>query len=314
MLVSTIRENQDLKAQVAKLEKECAGMKEGAGKPLQGIYAHNDTLKISNVRKHGTLTVSKTLDGADGVRSLTDAEKKLITFAITDGNGRRVKDTSGYEIEPFTLADMGDSAAKSFDLPLGEYMVTETNGLTGYQLVSQVAVFSTTDQAGTTGTNGTGSATVKFEQDGGAATVAFTNRYAGPVSVSATKAWKNIDNTTAAPSGASVVFELFADGTTTDKKVTLDGTVDGDGEATAWVATFTGLDKYKTVEGTPARIDYTVRETTGWTGYTANNPDGVSSGGKITNTQDSTSITVQKVWSDAERLYQRHDHGGQRRL
>lgn len=28
LLVSTIRENQDLKAQVAKLEKDCAGMKE----------------------------------------------------------------------------------------------------------------------------------------------------------------------------------------------------------------------------------------------------------------------------------------------
>ena len=113
------------------------------------------------------------------------------------------------------------------------------------------------------------------------------------VDVTAVKAWKNADGTTAAPYGANVVFTLFADGEeVSGKSVTLDGTVDEKGEADAWTASFTGLPK--NYQGT--EINYTVKETTAFSGYTADK-DSVKSGETITNTQDTGSLKITKVLS-----------------
>ena len=95
------------------------------------------------------------------------------------------------------------------------------------------------------------------------------------VSVSAKKAWSP-----EAPTGATVVFTLFKNDTATTQTVTLDGTVDENGEDTAWTATFKDLPEY---EGTD-KITYTVKETTGYPGYTASPTDPVANGGTITNT------------------------------
>ena len=108
-----------------------------------------------------------------------------------------------------------------------------------------------------------------------------------------------------APEGATVVFTLYADGAATTYTVTLDGTVDakptgtGGYESEDWKATFINLPKYKIVNGAEVEIVYTVKETTGWPGYTASTTAPVASGGTITNTQDTTGITATKVWDDA---------------
>ena len=124
--------------------------------------------------------------------------------------------------------------------------------------------------------------------------------------VSATKAWKNLEGTVTPPAGASVVFEVFADGEATGKRITLDGTVDENGEDEAWVATWTGLDAYRKDEDGDyiedgddfERIEYTVKEITGYPGFTADATE-VDAGGTITNDEDSTFISATKVWDDA---------------
>ena len=118
--------------------------------------------------------------------------------------------------------------------------------------------------------------------------------------VSVTKAWRNIDGTTAAPAGASVVFELYADGTTTGKTITLDGTVDTNGETAAWVATFEDL---PIQNDSGEDIVYTVKESTGFTGYTVSygaGSDAASNGGTITNTEEPTTANAAKAWVNAD--------------
>ena len=125
-----------------------------------------------------------------------------------------------------------------------------------------------------------------------------------PTTANATKEWKNADGTTEAPEGGTVEFTLYADGTATDYKVTLDGTVDtapsgtGGHESPAWTATFVNLPKYQT--GTTTEIVYTVAETKGYTGYTASTTDPVESGKTITNTQDVTEAYALKAWKNNE--------------
>ena len=99
-------------------------------------------------------------------------------------------------------------------------------------------------------------------------------------SVSATKAWKNPDNSTTPPTGASVVFWLYADGSKTTRYITLDGTADTNGETSEWVATFDNLNVYQ--DNGTMEIVYTIEETTAYPGYS---PDhiSVSDNGIITN-------------------------------
>ena len=119
----------------------------------------------------------------------------------------------------------------------------------------------------------------------------------------ATKAWKNADGTTTAPDGAKVTFTLYADGTATEYTVELDGTaedtaptVTGGYESEAWTAKFVNLPKYQT--GTTTEIVYTVAESVTYPGYTASTTDPVADGETITNTQETTTVTVSKVWKD----------------
>ena len=129
----------------------------------------------------------------------------------------------------------------------------------------------------------------------------------------ATKAWSNADGTTTYPVGAKVTFKLYADGEATDYTVELDGTaettapeVTGGYESEAWVASFINLPKYTYVENEDSgeveakEIEYTIAETSGYTGYTASTTEDIASGGTITNTQDVTWLEGTKIWDDAE--------------
>ena len=119
-------------------------------------------------------------------------------------------------------------------------------------------------------------------------------------SANGTKAWENADGTTDAPDGATVTFELLADGERTGKQVVLDGTPDETGEATAWTASWSNLPKYKIVNGAAEAIEYKVEEVTPWPGYTAA-VTVVATGETITNKQVKTSANGTKAWENVRR-------------
>ena len=129
----------------------------------------------------------------------------------------------------------------------------------------------------------------------------------------AIKAWKNADGTTTPPAGATVEFTLYADGEATEYKVTLDGTPEetvptaiAGYESEAWKATFVNLPKYKVVEGEEegeteaVEIVYTVGESQGYAGYTADKTEPVASGETITNAQDDIDVYATKAWLNAD--------------
>ena len=122
-------------------------------------------------------------------------------------------------------------------------------------------------------------------------TTTITNKHEiEKVTVSATKAWKNADGSTTAPAGANVVFTLYANGEATDNTVTLDGTIDDKGETAVWTASFANLPANNAGQA----ITYTVVETTGFAGYSADK-ESVSDKGTITNTRDKGKIVLTKT-------------------
>ena len=145
----------------------------------------------------------------------------------------------------------------------------------------------------------------KADTIGGSMTAGFTITNTLVVTTAdAQKLWSNADGTTTAPVGAKVTFTLYADDEETGFTVELDGTADtaaptvtGGYESEPWKASFVNLPKYKA--GTDTEVEYTIAETSGYTGYTASPAEPVASGGSITNTQDVTSLKVTKVWEDA---------------
>ncbi|MGI5888657.1 MAG: Cna B-type domain-containing protein, partial [Oscillospiraceae bacterium] len=95
----------------------------------------------------------------------------------------------------------------------------------------------------------------------------LTNTLTDTTSFSVTKAWVESDGTTTAdaPSGATVVLQLVADGSlVSGSTITLDGTTDSNGETAAWTATWTGLDKY---DSSGSEITYKAYEVSGPDGY-----------------------------------------------
>ena len=102
------------------------------------------------------------------------------------------------------------------------------------------------------------------------------------------------------------MFTLYQDGRKTSQTVTLDGVVDENGETDAWVASFEGLEKYK-ADGVTEH-EYTIKELTGYTGYSSYIEDGsggyepgntVADKGTIYN-RESRTVKVVKVWQNSE--------------
>ena len=153
----------------------------------------------------------------------------------------------------------------------------------------------------------------------------ITNTEKEKTEATAVKAWLNADGTNTPPSEASVTFELFADGVTTGKTVTLNGKADVAAdpaeaqeliaaagntntayESAAWTAKWTDLPKYQS-DGT-TEIKYTIQEVTSSipSGYEAdygkddqNQPKtAADNGATITNKQQSTSLKIIKVDAD----------------
>lgn len=150
---------------------------------------------------------------------------------------------------------------------------------------------------------------VSYINDGGITTgiIYVKNTESDFTRVSAYKEWMDSEgNVIAAPSGAEVVFTLYEDGRMTTRRITLDGTMDAEGESAPWVATFENLEKYRSDGVTP--IEYSVKETVGYTGYAPYVSDGggspvqgdtVAGGGTIINKKVRT-LTAVKKWTDKD--------------
>ena len=129
--------------------------------------------------------------------------------------------------------------------------------------------------------------------------------------IAVTKVWQNADRSVTAPEGASVTFQLYADGVALGAPLVLTGTpaetapASGGYEKEDWVAAFVNLPAYKYVKdpdtGAKAshEIVYVVKEIRGWPSYTAEN-EGEAADGAITNVQEATEVEGSKTWVDAD--------------
>ncbi|HAM15414.1 MAG TPA: hypothetical protein DCP91_06060, partial [Eggerthellaceae bacterium] len=146
----------------------------------------------------------------------------------------------------------------------------------------------------------------------------FINSRDAVQDVVATKVWDDANNQDgvrpatgvtlqiARNDGATVVDAIGKPVTTT---ITLDGTVDENGEAEAWKATWAMLPQYKrtdNAQGTPQfqKIGYTVTETTMPEGYTVAITGSDTEGFTVTNTHAPAvrDVVVAKVWDDGNNV------------
>ena len=263
------------------------------------VYVNGDILKVSNKPVHGTLTVKKILDVQDGVSELTDEQKQNITFTVTDEHGGSVVDIYDDTVRPFTLADMGPEAAKSFELPLGTYAVTETETISGttHQLVRRSVSVETTGDASVS--DSADRANVTFVDDADTAAVTFTNRYAELISVTAVKVWDDDDNSggTRTPVTLRLCMKV---GSETEKLVAgQDKHIDADASGDDLTVSWSGLPKY---DENSREITYSVKEDA-VPNYTSEITRDAETGRFIVkNTyapeDDTVSLSAKKVWDD----------------
>lgn len=282
----------------------------------QFIYLYDDSMQIQNYHLQG-LEIKKLVesdDAADQTRwfkfrvSVLDEQDNVdesFNQTISSRNGDLTFTNGILEFEI-----RRDNQKSLWGLPAGtKFKVEELDGegdgnsysVTDYTVTHQVVTDGTTVEETSNGSEYSGVTGSEYTL------VTFTNTLTEKTEVTATKAWSNADGSTTAPSGASVVFTLYADGEATSHTVTLDGTADdsaptvtGGYESAAWTATFVKLPKYKTVGTTTSEITYTVKETTPYSGYTASSTDPVASGSTITNTYSATGTGEIKVQKNLE--------------
>ena len=272
---------------------------------------HNTISKVVDVNLAGT----KKLDGYDW-----SGESYHFTLAARNSAYPMPPATTGKTEFDLTAAsgnaDQTDTFGRLRFSSAGTYTytVSETNAGT-LQVVNGKAVQfgnavtvaiviaedANTHELSVESVTGTG---VTWDADTKTATATITNT-APTTTASAKKAWLNADNTTTAPANAKVTFTLYKDGVITNpaQTVELDGTVDENGEAATWEATFSGLQKYKVENGQPVEIAYTIfEEDSGkWTGYDRVNTEPVASGGTITNKQSTLWVRFKKTDMDGDR-------------
>ena len=234
-----------------------------------------NTNTVVNTPESGSLTISKAVVNETLAEGKTDDTVFTFTVELKDKNGTELTGTYSYTGDVTgtitsggTIELKGGQQANITGLPAGAtYTVTEAKA-NGY----------TTEATGDTGT---------IAKDA-TQTAAFTNtREMLDEPIEVTKAWDTNGDTTP-PEGATVTFELYADGQGTGLKVVLDGTADtaptagaAAYEAKAWVADFINLPKTSTVDG--HEIAYTVVETVTYPNYVVSGSP-AENGGTITNT------------------------------
>ena len=236
----------------------------------------------------GSIKLTKTvqLNGVDSSDSLLDG---TYTFTVFESDGTtRAKAKDGMQITEQTITITSGAASPSeitiSNLKLGTYVVKETASTnTGITLDSEKRVTVVKGQTSVP-------------------TAAFTNNYE-TTSYSATKVWKNGETVATPPADSTVTFQLQSKvgaGDWTDvagKTIILDGTADGNGETTPWIAQWTNLPKYNN----GVEIAYRAVETKVRVGDAAEETLAdriVDESGVITNTLPKTEIGGTKTWND----------------
>jgi len=225
-----------------------------------GVVTFNNT---TNTQETTDVTVEKTWANADG--SATWPKGVEVTFQLTaDG-----KDVAG---KTLTL-----SAAKTS----GKF-----TGLPKYKVVDGKEVEIV---YGATESDVAGYTSVVSAIEGGVISAANTQE---TTDVTVEKTWANADGSATWPKGVEVTFQLTADGKdVAGKTLTL--------SAAKTSGKFTGLPKYKVVDGKEVEIVYgaTESDVAGYTSVVSAIEGGVIS---AANTQETTDVTVEKTWANAD--------------
>ena len=280
------------------------------------ITTEGKTIAVTNAYEFTKLTISKAMEKGISTKSFsfTVEVKNADTTAYT-GKAWLLTTAAGEDgAEPtpsYTEISFSEEGQYTASVEAGSsiticglpkdctYTVTEVSE-SGFQLVSVDGDATKTEATG---------AISAIER-----TAVFVNREV--VDVSATKAWKDKDGNTltgaSIPEGAKVTFTLFANDQSLNpaRTVELDGvdettstSIDESGSTTGvtpekddyegadWTAYFTNLPKYD-AEG--KEITYSVKETGKWTGFEVEGEDTASSGGIITNKEQSTTLEIVK--------------------
>jgi len=302
-------------------------VKKTSGDVTQTAVA-NDTvsgeIKDLDIRYYNqfTNTMTKTVDvNLEGVKALEgyNWSGESYHFTLTGGeNAPMPAEATGKTA--FDLTDTSGNASKTDSFGrlrftqagTYTYTVTENNAGTVQTINGKKILFDTpktieievvADDGGNLSVESVTGDGVEWNADTSTASVTLTNRY-NETSVPVTKVWEDVNNQDGIRPD-SVTINLLAD----DEQV---DSVDLDGEETPtpWKHTFTGLDKYKIVDGAITPIEYTVEEVetdviTGTDGpgtYAYAVTGDATSGYTVTNTHtpETTEATVKKVWDDAE--------------
>ncbi len=247
----------------------------------QYIYFRDDSFQIKNWPIEGLIVEKKV--NSDATTDLTKTYNFRITILNSAGeiqttnNNTYGTDTFTNGQLSFTLSNNEQKTFTGFQQHqklLIEELGDDNNPITGY-------VVTVND-----GTNTTVGSSFIGQTDESNPKLTFTNTPS--TEVSAAKAWKNADNSTTAPTDASVIFTLYANGYPTEYTVTLDGIVDtrptdaGGYESSSWTAKFVNLPK---LNESGQAITYTIAETTTYSDYTVSPSTPVSDQGTITNSK-----------------------------
>ena len=250
-----------------------------------------------NTQVNPEVNVTKLWSNADGTDD--SPEGAQVTFRLyRDGNRTDYTvtlDGTADETKPSTPGGWEAEPWKAQFVNLAEYRFV-LNSSTGYYDPVKI-VYTVREESSTGG--------YAPEEDTAAADGSITN-IQEETSVSVKKQWRSLDGSQEAPEGAEVTFTLLADGEETDHTLTLDGEADsaspevtGGWEKEAWTAEFVHLPRYALVDGETVEIVYSVKETSPWAGYSAEE-DTAAGGETILNVQEETEVTFEKKWKNAD--------------
>lgn len=230
------------------------------------------TLTATNTLKVGSVKITKT------VANQPAADKTNFTFVVKQG------DTT---VGTFTLNGVDDNSKEHVidNLLAGNYTVEETipeNAQHTYATTVTVGESSSETRRAT------------FEvKPGETTTVKFVNTVSDTTSVTVTKVWDD-ENNRDFKRPDTITVQLLKNNAPVDNAAK---TISANKN---WTVTWDNLPKYENGQ----KISYTVAEQT-VTGYTSNITVSMEDGYTITNsyTPDSVSVSVRKVWNDANNFY-----------
>jgi hypothetical protein len=256
---------------------------------------------IYNDKAVAAIQITKMFGGDVTDSSLSDNQKKSITFTISGPDG--YTGPTSFTYADFTLGtddkiglgtngELNLGTYRIENVPFGTYTITETSAaLDGYTV-------STTYGVGNSGTTTTDKASVEISSTG-SYQVVVTNTYSARTSVSGVKIWDDNNNQDGLrPTSITVKLQSkvgtgdFSDVLGTDgKPLTTTATASNADKDGNWIYSFEGLPLYSDGK----QISYKVVETGTLDGYTASY-DGTNI--INTHTPDTVDVSGTKTWLD----------------